>query len=141
MYENFTQQKFQYSNTRSPIPSENREGWRSLKELAVFEATTYIRKYGRQLLEKSWCVQENSHDRYTAAVKRERRIIGHLPRKLSRLCLLFLRRGGAIFCTVTGGRRYSGDLPQGGLEVPCTLLFKHKPKEVHKIKKLLSKRS
>ena len=35
------------------------ETWRSSKELAVFEDTMYIRKYGRQLLEKSWCVREN----------------------------------------------------------------------------------
>jgi hypothetical protein len=29
----------------------------------------------------------------------------------------------AILCTVTGSRRYSKDLPQGGLEVPCKLEF------------------
>ena len=89
------------------------------------------------------CVREphNSHNHYAVAVKREDVLIGHLPRKLSRLCSLFLRRGGAIFCVVTGGRKYSVDLPLGGLEVPCTLLFKHKPKEVEKLKKLLSKSS
>ena len=51
------------------------------------------------------CAREphNSHDRYAVAVKREGVLIGHLPRKLhvSRLCSLFLRRGGAIFCVVT----------------------------------------
>ena len=40
-------------------------------------------------------------------------IIGHLPRKLSRVCSLFLRRGGVISCAVTGGHRYSGD-PHSG---------------------------
>ena len=40
-------------------------------------------------------------------------IIGHLPRKLLGVCSLFLRRGGVISCTVTGGRRYSGDLHSG----------------------------
>ena len=82
---------------------------------------------------------DNSHDRYAVAVKRTGIIIGHLPRKLSKLCSLFLRRGGIILCTVSGERRHSHDLPQGGLEVPCTLLFKHKPKEVYKLKKLLSR--
>ena len=82
----------------------------------------------------------NSHDRYAVAVKRTGVIIGHLPRKLSKLCSLFLRRGGSIICTVSGGRRYSHDLPQGGLEIPCTLHFKHSdPQEVLKMKKLLSK--
>ena len=84
---------------------------------------------------------ENSCDRYAVCVKRSGVVIGHLPRKLSRVCSLFLRRGGVISCTVTGGRRYSGDLPQGGLEIPCFLLFKHKPKEVQKLKKLLCKAS
>ena len=32
---------------------------------------------------------------------------------------LFLRHGGSIRCRVTASRRYSADLPQGGLEIPC----------------------
>ena len=28
-----------------------------------------------------------------------------------------------IKCTVEGARQYSRDLPQGGLEIPCTLTF------------------
>ena len=84
----------------------------------------------------------NSHDHYAVAVKRTGVIIGHLPRKLSKLCSLFLRRGASIICTLSGGRRYSHDLPQGGLEIPCTLHIKHsEPQEVLKIKKLLSGRS
>ena len=34
-----------------------------------------------------------SSDRYAVAVENEGTIIEHLPRKLSRVCLLFLRRG------------------------------------------------
>ena len=49
--------------------------------------------------------------------------VGHVPKKISALCSLFLRRGGGILCTVDGGRRRSHDLPQGGLEIPCTLTF------------------
>ena len=92
--------------------------------------------------EELLCEREprNSHDHYAVAVKRVGIIVGHLPRSLSRICSLFLRRGGSILCTVTGGRKYSSDLPQGGLEVPCMLLFKHKkPKELNKMKKLLSR--
>ena len=93
---------------------------------------------GEELL----CEREplNAQDRYAVAVKRGGIIVGHLPRKISRLCSLFLRRGGVILCTVTGGRRYSEDLAQGGLEIPCTLLFKHELKEVQKVKKFLTKR-
>ena len=43
---------------------------------------------------------------------------------------------GTIQCTVTGRRKYSADLAQGGLEVPCSLLFKATPEEIKKLKKL-----
>ena len=85
------------------------------------------------------CAREllNDSDRYAVAVTRDSVIIGHLPRKISRVCSLFLRRGGIITCTVTGARRYSADLTQGGLEVPCLLLFKAQPKEIQKLKTTL----
>lgn len=81
----------------------------------------------------------NSKDRYAVAVKQAGIIVGHLPKKISRVCSLFLLRGGEILCMVTGSRRYSHDLVQGGLEIPCLLLFKGKPKEVNKLKKLKQK--
>lgn len=40
-----------------------------------------------------------------------------------------------MHCIVTGGRRYSADLPQGGLEIPCKLHFEGKSKEITKVKK------
>ena len=51
-------------------------------------------------------------------------VVGHIPRNISTSCNLFLRKGGTISCVVTGHRQYSSDLPQGGLEVPCQMLFK-----------------
>ena len=36
---------------------------------------------------------------------------------------MFLRRGGSICCEVTGLRRYSSGLPQGGLEYSPRLLL------------------
>ena len=65
---------------------------------------------------------DNASDRYAVAVKREGTIVGHLSRKVTRVCSLFLRRGGSITCIVTRHRRYSADLPQGRLEVPCPML-------------------
>ena len=50
--------------------------------------------------------------------------------KISKICSLFLRREGSIYCTVSGGRRYSGDLPQEGLEIPCKLHFKANAEEI-----------
>jgi hypothetical protein len=85
------------------------------------------------------CVRElrNAHDRYAVAVEKDGRIIGHLRRKVSRVCAVLLKRGGSIRCTVTGRRRYSADLPQGGLEIPCFVVFEGKFKEIEKLKRVL----
>ena len=53
----------------------------------------------------------------------ESTIVGHVPRRISPLCSVFIRRGGSITCIVDGPRRHSADLPQGGLELPCKLKF------------------
>ena len=75
-------------------------------------------------------------DPYAVAVTRRQAVVGHVPRKVSAACALFLRKG-SIGCVITGGRRFSADLPQGGLEVPCTLLFRGEPKDIAKMRKLI----
>jgi len=69
----------------------------------------------------------NSHDPLAVAVKKlfdgSNTIFGHVPRHISSLCSVFIRRGGSITCVVNGPRQYSLDLPQGGLELPRKLLF------------------
>ncbi len=45
-------------------------------------------------------------------------VVGHLPREISLISSLFLR---CVHCTVTAARRYSADLEQDGLDVPCIL--------------------
>ena len=76
----------------------------------------------------------NIHDMYAVAVMKEVRgratVVGHLPRQISTVCHLFLRRGGVIACHITNGRQYSIDFPQGGLEVPCKLIFSSKDKKL-----------
>ena len=91
--------------------------------------------------ERLTCSREpsNASDRYAVAVIKDRMTIGHLPRKISKVCSVFLRRGGFISCKVTGLKRFSHDLPQGGLEIPCTYLFSAKLDEINKLKKWLKK--
>ena len=86
------------------------------------------------------CVLEpgNIHDRNAVAVEKDGKIIGHLPRKVSRISALFLKRGGTIRCMVTGGQRFSADLPQGGPEIPCTVVFVGQRKEVQKLKHVVN---
>ena len=80
----------------------------------------------------------NHIDRYAVAVLKNDIVVGHLPKKFSRICSLFLARGGTISCIITGERRYSHDLIQGGLELPCKLLFTGKSKEIKKLKWLFT---
>lgn len=85
------------------------------------------------------CKQEfgNIMDPYAVAVVRQGSIVGHIPRKISAICHLFLRHGGQMVVQVVGPRRHSVDLPQGGLEVPCTITFYGSEKEVAKVKMML----
>ena len=73
------------------------------------------------LYKRTWKLSRSVH--CSCSEKRSR----HWPYTTQNVETLFfvLKTGGEIFCTVTGGRRYLNDLHHGGLEIPCTLLFKH----------------
>ena len=75
----------------------------------------------------------NILDPYAVVIIKSGNIVGHVPCRISAACDLFIQRGGDISCKATGTRRYSGDLPQGGLEVPCYLTFHGDSKLVAKI--------
>ena len=90
--------------------------------------------------EELFCCKEenNSHDPYAVVVMKGNVIVGHVLRKISAACSLFLEKEDTtITCTITGKQRYSTELPQGGLEVPCVLNFRGRVKDVGKIVKLL----
>ena len=79
----------------------------------------------------------NPHDLFAVAVCKSEIVVGHVPKQISSICSSFLRRGGTVFCKVTGSRRYSADLPQGGLEIPCKFIFTGISKDIEKVKKLI----
>ena len=80
--------------------------------------------------------RDNAEDRHAVAVcKSVDVVVGHVPRSISCLCSAFIRRGGTIDCTIEGTRRYSSDLPQGGMEIPCKYIFKGMMKELQKVTK------
>ena len=66
---------------------------------------------------------DNPNDPYAVSVLKRTQVVGHMPCKISKMCTTFLRNSGIITCTVTVNRRYSHDLPQGGMEIPCVLNF------------------
>ena len=78
----------------------------------------YMECWGAPLEEELVCKpqENNSSDSYTVIVLTmcEDKIVGHLPRKISRICWL-------LQCTVEGPRWYSADLSQGGMEIPIKL--------------------
>ena len=69
-----------------------------------YEDTMYIKKYGRLHAVGEVLMRTREPlialDRYAVSVNKAGTVIGHLPRKLSRVCSLFLRRGSTIDCTV-----------------------------------------
>ena len=80
----------------------------------------------------------NRHDPFCVKVVKEQiGTVGHVPKKISSTCSMFLQLGGTIMCTVAGNRRYSWDLIQGGMEILCILILKGKGGIVDRAKKLL----
>ena len=114
-----------------------------------FQLTSCVRGYhvykavwSPSVGEEFQCEREegNSEDPYAVAIKHSGEVVGHVPRLMSAACSLFLRRLGTITCRIIGSRRYSADLPQGGLELPCCYIFRANATLVEKLKKLLSAR-
>ena len=64
--------------------------------------------------------------------------MGHVPRYVSRGFSLFLQLGGTITATVVSIRKYSRDLPQGGIEIPCQYILEGPTNEVRKIRIFLA---
>ena len=85
------------------------------------------------------CLREsgNAFDPFAVSVMRHSDIIGHVPKKISATCSLFLRNSGSIEFTVTGSRQFLRDLTQGGLETPCQLKFKGHKKYIEKVQNLI----
>ena len=79
----------------------------------------------------------NPHDLFAVAICKSDIVVGHVPKRISSICSSFLRQGGSITCKVTGPRRFSADLLQGGLEIPCKLIFTGIPKDIEKVTRLL----
>ena len=73
----------------------------------------YCDIWSASLDEELVCAREpdnySARDPFAVAVVRSEVTVGHIPRKISSVCGLFLRRGGTIMCKVTGSRRYSED--------------------------------
>ena len=54
----------------------------------------------------------NTFDPFAVAVMRGTTVVGHVLRRISSICSLFLRKEGSITCQVTGHRQFSGEGPR-----------------------------
>ena len=79
----------------------------------------------------------NLRDLFAVSLVKRTTIVGHVPRKISVICLMFLQTGGIINCYVINSRQYWKDLVQGGLEVPCQLKFTAHKEDIEKVYKLM----
>ena len=68
----------------------------------------------------------NRVDVFAVAVMKGETVVGHVPKKISSICSLYLRRGGSIICRVSGTRRYSEDLVQGETRNPVRADFQRR---------------
>ena len=62
------------------------------RKLCVYVDTTFTRRYGEAATDEALvCVAEpgNSHDRNAVVVERDRKVVGHLPQKVSWLYTFF----------------------------------------------------
>ena len=118
--------------------------WFVKMEIFMFSVEAMIRGYYEYM--RIWeslsptnhllCQREirNPHDTHAVAVKENIvgldgiTTVGHVSKKISAICSIFIRRGGTINCVVNDTCRFSADLPQGGLEIPCILNLQQKPK-------------
>ena len=98
------------------------------------EETSWTPEVGENLI----AVREESNrmDRHGVAVIKDGGVVGHLP---FTDFWWFIHRGATIQCTVTCERMYSENLPQGGLEVPCTLTATGDWALAHKLTRLIQR--
>ena len=82
--------------------------------------------------------EENSFNLYAVAIKKGSKVIGHVPCKISAACFLS-EMSETSTCEITdSNHQYLYDLPQGGMQLPCKLIFiSHNSMKMMKIKWLI----
>ena len=90
--------------------------------------------------ERLRCSRErgNRADTFAVAVVKGEDTVGHVPRRFSCATNLFIQSGKVVACERHGNRRYSHDLPQGGMEIPCVYTFSGAPDLIDKTKRRLN---
>ena len=64
--------------------------------------------------------------------------MGNLPKLLSKLTHFFVKHAGKIRFGITGSKRHSSDVEQGGLEIPAKIIFRNSNEIINEMKKKLA---
>ena len=83
------------------------------------------------------CEPSKIEDPHAVAILKDGLSVGHVVRKISTMCSMFLRKRGLMNCMITGLKQCSSDLVQGEIEVPCKLTFSGEERNVRKLQGLL----
>ena len=65
-----------------------------------------------------------------ALVNNDSVTVDNIPKFMSKLTHVFIKHGRRIKCEITGGKKYSRDLEQGGLEIPARLTISNTNKKM-----------
>ena len=68
---------------------------------------------------------------------REVSLLDTYHKQYLRFASYFLEENSTLTCQVTGARHYSINLPQGGLEIPCKLIFYGESRLIVEVQNLL----
>ena len=71
-----------------------------------------------------------AEDKCAIAIISNNQTVGHVSKFLSKLTFFLLKHGATLTVKVMGERRYSFDLPQGGMEIPAEFIYKLEKKEL-----------
>ena len=94
--------------------------------------------FGELRLDQNCPEPDNKEDCYAVAIYMDgTSIVGHVQRKISHICYVFLLHPGSIVCRAIGPRQNSQDLEQGGLDVPWQYRFFLKDKCMKETRRLL----
>ena len=117
--------------------------------LSSFSMESMVR--GQHIYKDRWCPyinkeltchqeRHNYHNPFAVSVQKSSIVVGHVPQQISAICYIFLgKHSSSISCKITGSRRFSHDLPQGGMEVPCMLTFQGQKNLVEKTRNTITK--
>ena len=100
-----------------------------LKRSGKCSGSLLIAKHG---VDPQWLIHEKFA---TALVNSDLVTVGHIPKFITKLTYFFPKYGGHIKCEITGVKKYSDDLEQGGLEILARLTISYANKRMTDIMK------